>query len=281
MIYLCAFADEAADSLQGQIEALKRNGISYLELRTVNGKGVKDLTVEEAYEVQNTLKKNGIKVYSIGSPLGKVNIDVDFSEYLQTVRHICKLANVFETDKVRMFSFFNAFDEREKVIAYLKEMVAVAKEYGVELYHENEKDIYGDIAERVDDILQNVPGLKSIYDPSNYLFCGQAPEQTAYLQEKAGYFHVKDSILGTCQIVPAGYGDGKIDELIANIKGDKVMSVEPHLKVFAAYSQIDGTELKNKFHYATNTEAFDAAVSALKALLVQAGYEERNGAFIK
>ena len=281
MIYLSAFADEAADSLQGQIEALKRNGISYLEIRTVNGKGIKDLTIEEAVAVKNTLDENGIKVYSIGSPLGKVNIDVDFPEYLQTVRHICKLANLFETDKVRMFSFFHAFNEREKVIAYLKEMVAVAKEYGVELYHENEKDIYGDIAERVDDILQSVPGLKSIYDPSNYLFCGQAPEQTAYLQEKAGYFHVKDSILGTCQIVPAGYGDGKIDELIANIKGDKVLSIEPHLKVFTAYSQIDGTELKNKFQYATNTEAFDAAVSALKALLLKAGYEEKDGVFVK
>lgn len=281
MIYLSAFADEAADSLQGQIAALKRNGISYLEIRTVDGKGIKDLTLEEAVAVQNTLKENGIKVYSVGSPLGKVDIDVDFPEYLQTVRHVCKLANVFETDKVRVFSFFKAFEERDKVIAYLKEMVAVAKEYGVELYHENEKDIYGDIAERVNDILQNVPGLKSIYDPSNYLFCGQAPEQTAWLQEKADYFHVKDSLLGTCQIVPAGYGDGKIDELIANINGDKVLSVEPHLKVFAAYSQIDATELKHKFHYATNTEAFDAAVSALKALLVQAGYQEKNGAFIK
>lgn len=281
MIYLSAFADEAADSLQGQIAALKRNGISYLEIRTVDGKGIKDLTIEEAVAVQNTLKENGIKVYSVGSPLGKVDIDVDFPEYLQTVRYVCKLANVFETDKVRVFSFFKAFEERDKVIAYLKEMVAVAKKYGVELYHENEKDIYGDIAERVDDLLKNVPGLKSIYDPSNYLFCGQAPEQTAWLQEKADYFHVKDSLLGTCQIVPAGYGDGKIDELIANIKGDKVLSVEPHLKVFAAYSQIDGTELKHKFHYATNTEAFDAAVSALKALLVQAGYQEKNGAFIK
>ena len=88
MIYLSAFADEAADSLQGQIAALKRNEISYLEIRTVDGKGIKDLTLEEAVAVQNMLKENGIKVYSVGSPLGKVNIDVDFPEYLQTVRHV-------------------------------------------------------------------------------------------------------------------------------------------------------------------------------------------------
>ena len=281
MIYLSAFADEAADSLLEQIKALKKNNIPYLELRTVDGIGVKDLTVQKAKEVKRILDENEIKVYSIGSPLGKVDISVDIEEYMNVVRHICVLANIFETTRVRVFSFFNAFEQREKVITYLNKMVAVAKEYGVELYHENEKDIYGDIAERVEDVLTNVNGLKSIYDPSNYLFCGQAPEQTAWLQKKTDYFHIKDSILGTCQIVPAGYGDGKIDELVANITEDKVLSIEPHLKVFKAFSQIDSTEMKHKYYYESNAEAFDAAVAALKDLLKKAGYKEINGAFVK
>ena len=81
--------------------------------------------------------------------------------------------------------------------------------------------------------------------------------------------------------MPAGFGDGKIDELIANITGDKVLSIEPHLKVFKAFSQIDSTEMKHKYYYESNVEAFDAAVSALKALLKKAGYKEINGAFVK
>ncbi len=281
MIYLSAFADEAADSLQGQIEALNRNGISYLEIRTIDGKNVKDFTLEEARKYAKELKENGIKVFSIGSPLGKVDIDVDFSDYLQTVRRVCELANVFETKRVRVFSFYNSLTKREKVILYLNEMVKVAKEYGVELYHENEKEIYGDISKRVDDILQNVSGLKSVYDPSNYLFCSELPEQTEYLQKKADYFHIKDSIFGTSEIVPAGYGDGKIDEIIKNISGDKVLSLEPHLRVFNAYSQIDTTKLKHKFHYGSNAEAFDVAVTSIKTLLIRAGYIEKNGVFIK
>ena len=47
MIKLCAFADEADNSLLGQIEALKRNGISYIELRNLDGKNACDLTDEE------------------------------------------------------------------------------------------------------------------------------------------------------------------------------------------------------------------------------------------
>ena len=37
-IRLCAFSDEAADSIDGQIAALKRNEISLTELRSVDKK---------------------------------------------------------------------------------------------------------------------------------------------------------------------------------------------------------------------------------------------------
>lgn len=282
MIKLCAFADEAATTLQGQIDALQRNGIRYLELRNVNGKGVASITLQEAEEYARILKENGIEVYSIGSPIGKVDISVDFDRYLEDITHIFRLARIFGTDKIRMFSFYNAFDKRELVISYLCRMVEKAKEYGVELYHENEKDIYGDTADRVLDVLQNVPGLKSVYDPANYLQVGEKAEKTIdLLYAKADYFHIKDVISATNELVPAGYGDGKIDELIARIEGDIVLSVEPHLAVFDGYSQIDSTEMKHKFHFTSNQEAFDAAVAALKELLVRSGYKKNEWEYKK
>ena len=50
MIKLCAFADEAESSLVGQIAALKRNNIPYLELRSIAGKNVRDFSLDEARE---------------------------------------------------------------------------------------------------------------------------------------------------------------------------------------------------------------------------------------
>ena len=41
---LCAFADEASVSLDGQIEALKRNNISLLEIRGVDGENIKEIS---------------------------------------------------------------------------------------------------------------------------------------------------------------------------------------------------------------------------------------------
>jgi sugar phosphate isomerase/epimerase len=281
MIRLCAFSDEAGSSLEEQIFALKRNNISLMELRSIDKKNVADFTIEEAMAYQKKLEENNISVWSIGSPIGKVNINVDFEEYLKKVAHVCALAKVFKTDKIRMFSFFHAYEDEEKVYEYLRKMVEVATSYGVNLYHENEKDIFGDTAERVQKIMNNVNGLKYIYDPANYLQCDQQAELTLELfHSKTDYFHIKDVISSTGQLVPAGYGDGMILDLLKMIKDDKTLTLEPHLTVFDAYKAIDNTEMKHKFTYTSANEAFDAAVSALKALLIQAGYKEENGVFI-
>ena len=94
MIRLCAFADESSSSLLGQIEALKRNNLSLLEIRVVDGKNIFHVTEEEAEKIYSELEKNGIKVWSIGSPVGKVDIDIDFDEYLKNVEHLYKIANI-------------------------------------------------------------------------------------------------------------------------------------------------------------------------------------------
>ena len=282
MIKLCAFSDEAGSSLDEQIAALKRNIISLMELRSIDKKNVSDFTIEEARNYQNILENNGIFVWSIGSPLGKVSIDVDFEEYSKKITHVCELANIFKTDKIRMFSFFNAYENPQKVFEYLRKMVEIARKYGVSLYHENEKDIYGDTAERVEEIYQNVNGLKYIYDPANYIQCDQKAEITLpKFHKKTDYFHIKDVIYETGELVPAGYGDGDILKLIELIDEDKTLTLEPHLAVFDSFKSIDNTEMKHKFVYKNSNEAFDAAVIALKNLLKKAGYKEENGGFVK
>lgn len=284
MIRLSAFSDEAGNGLQEQIAALKRNGISLMEIRNVDGVNVQKMTTEQAEAIQAELEKNGISVWSVGSPMGKVKLTEEFSfeEYLNDVRHLCKLANIFKTDKIRMFSFLQAYDKSEQVIAYLNRMVEVAAEYGVELYHENEKKVYGDIVERVLELMNAVKGLKFVYDPANYLQCGEPSSKTlAALHHRTDYFHIKDVIFETGELVPAGYGDGAIDELVSMIKDDKVMTIEPHLAVFEGYAAIDDEKMKNKFHFSSNSEAFDAAIKAIKEVLKRAGYIEQNGGYVK
>lgn len=282
MIQLSAFSDEASSSLEGQISALKRNKISYTELRSIDGVNVKDFTIAYAKEVQKQFLDNGIDVWSIGSPIGKVDINVNFAEYLDVFKHVLELANVLHADKMRMFSFFNAYNEQDKVFEYLSKMVEIAKNYGVSLCHENEKEVFGDTADRVLLLMQNVDGLKFVYDPANFVQVGEKAERTLDLfHAKSEYFHIKDVIAKTEELVPAGYGDGNILELIKRIEKDTVLTLEPHLAVFAGYASIDNTVMKNKFEFKNNDEAFDFAVVSLKALLEKAGYRETEKGFIK
>ena len=283
MIRLCAFADEADKTVDGQIKALKKNNIDLIELRGLDGTNISKLTEDEARAYAKRFEEAGIKVWSIGSPLGKIKISDDLEEHKKLVRHVCRLAKIFGTDKIRMFSFRKAYDCPQTVMDILRDMVAIANEEGVVLYHENEKEIYGDTCERVLEIMDKVDGLKYIYDPANYLEVGEKADTTLdALHAKTDYFHIKDVIAESGTLVPAGCGDGKIDELIARIdlESDTVMTLEPHLKVFEGFTEIDGTEMKNKYNFATNEEAFDAAVNELKGLLSDAGYkydEEKRG----
>lgn len=264
---LCAFSDEADPTFGGQIAALRRNGISLMELRSAEGRNVRDFPVPLSKEYRKMLDGEGIAVWSVASPLGKEDIGLDFTAYLDTVKRVCETAQIFGTSRVRVFSFYHAYGERERVIDYLDHITETAHGFGVTLCHENEKEIYGDTETRVRDLLGHVAGLKSVYDPANFLQVGEPAERTLPLVKESEYFHIKDVIASTGELVPAGYGDGEIGRLLRLIRRDTVLSVEPHLRVFEGYSELDRTPLAGKFVYRSNGEAFDAAVLALKNLL--------------
>ena len=107
-VSLCAFADEASPSLDGQIAALKRNGVSFLEIRGVDGRNVSKLSEKEVREVALRLSDAGIRTFSVGSPIGKIRLDEDFEAHLDTFRHLCEYACILGASRMRIFSFYAA-----------------------------------------------------------------------------------------------------------------------------------------------------------------------------
>lgn len=280
MIRLCAFSDEAAADLAGQADALERNGIRMTELRSVGGKNVRDLSLREAKEIRAYLAGRGISVWSVGSPLGKIDLAAADEAYLDVAEHVCELAAALGTDKVRAFSFFHAYGEKNRVLDVCNAMAERARRWGVTLYHENEKEIYGDTAARVRELMEGLEGWKFVYDPANFLQVGERAEDTLPLAERCEYFHIKDVIAATGELVPAGYGDGAIDRLIGYAHGNKTLTLEPHLALFESFREIDGGELKHKFVYRSRSEAFDAAVGALRALLERQDYADNGEGYL-
>lgn len=271
-----AFADESDNNLSGQIWALKRNGYKYLEIRAVDGENFTDLTAEKAIEKAKLLKNSGIEVWSLGSPIGKVDINCDFNKYLELYRHTLELGNIFETEHIRLFSFFppkgeNPNDYTEQVIEKMAVMTEIAKEFGIIPCHENEKGIYGDTAERCLKLHKAIPDLKAVFDPANFVQCGQDTLNAwNMLSPYVEYMHVKDAV--GAKVVPAGMGDGNVLELLRMYKkqGGKVITIEPHLFDFVGLKSLEqeGDESAvGEMSFKTSEEAFDYAVKTLYGLV--------------
>ena len=175
---LSAFADEYGSAIDKQIEGLLENGVNGIEIRGVDGTNIADITLEKAKEVKAKFDKAGIKVTSIGSPIGKIKLADDFDAHLDKLRHVIKIAKILGTDRIRMFSFYMEEGAdyaacRAQVMEKLGKMLEIAKAENIILCHENEKGIYGDIAPRCLEILDSFPEIEGVFDTANFVQCGQ------------------------------------------------------------------------------------------------------------
>ena len=272
-----AFADEASGQMSGQIAAMRRNGLNGLEIRGVDGQNIADISARKAREVRAMLDDAGLSVWSMGSPIGKIAIDSEeFPAHLEKLRHVLELANVLGAKNVRMFSFYvpaeKTADCRGKVMDQVGQMVEAAAGSGIRLCHENEKGIYGDRAGRCLELLTAFPELDGVFDPANFIQCGQDTlEGWNMLKSRVKYLHIKDA-LENGKVVPAGKGIGHVKAILDDFRaaGGSAVSVEPHLSVFdglKGLEQAGGRTEIDPFSYTSSDEAFDAACNALKALL--------------
>ena len=271
-----AFSDEASPKLKNQIAALRRNGLSGMEIRNTDYGNVSGLTLSQAREIKEMLSDAGLSVWSAGSPIGKIGIDGDFKAHLDQFRHTLEVTDALGAKNIRMFSFYLPEEKdpslyKNQVMDYLGEFLRAAEGSGIDLCHENEKGIYGDIAPRCKEIFDTHPKMKCVFDPANFIQCGQETLSAwEMLKGHVKYMHVKDA-LASGQVVPAGCGVGNLSKIIAAFKemGGESLSIEPHLKIFEGLAQLEGGKRPavDDFAYPTADAAFDAACNALKALL--------------
>lgn len=273
---ISCFADEIAASLERQIEVLQELGIRYIELRSADGTNVSAFTPEYARTVKQKLDAAGIRVSAIGSPIGKINLEDDFRSHMKMLTAVERLADIFETPYIRMFSFYlpeNRTPEscRDGVLSRLEQMIAEAAKNRIILLHENEKAIYGDTAPRCLDLMKQFAGetFRCTFDFANFIECGQDTLEAYHmLQPYITYVHVKDCVQATREIVPAGQGDGKLPEIFtlldrSGYKG--FLSLEPHL---ANFSGLNSLEKDAAVRAENDTErAFHIAYRALMQLL--------------
>ncbi|HUW58607.1 MAG TPA: sugar phosphate isomerase/epimerase family protein [Planctomycetota bacterium] len=255
MIRFSAFADEIGPDLDEQLKTLASENVKFIELRGVWGKNVLDLTPDEVKRVKARMDGEGFQVSSIGSPIGKIRIDEDFDVHLDRFKHAVELAKTFGTRYIRLFSYYppeggDIRAHRAEVMRRMGEKVKVARGADVVCCHENEGRIYGEGPKECLELIREFdsPHLRNIFDPANYVVAGYHPFDDCWglLKDVTEYFHIKDTVMSTKEMVPAGEGDGQIPEVLADAvkRGfDGFCTLEPHLKKAGQFSGETGPKL--------------------------------------
>jgi sugar phosphate isomerase/epimerase len=174
-----------------------------------------------------------------------------------------------------MFSFFmpeaDCEKNRQAVIDRLGQLLEIARDTGIRLCHENEKGIYGATAQRCLDLHRALPELKGVFDPANFVQCGQETLSAwELLHPYVDYMHIKDA-LPSGLVVPAGKGHGNVAAIVAKYaaQGGKVLSLEPHLTKFVGLNNLEAEEVSEigALHFENGDEAFDYAANTLYGLV--------------
>lgn len=257
MLYLTGFADEAAADIDGQIKATKELGWENIESRNVNGKQIHDITDEEFDTVYGKLQDAGVKINCFGSAVAnwgkQINEPMDSS--LAEARRAIPRMQKLGTKLIRIMSFAvlkdrepddQMEDERFKRVRELHKMFTDA---GIEPVHENCMNYGGMGWAYTLKLIENVPGLKLVFDTGNPVFTDDRtkakpyPKQSAWefyskVKDHIAYVHIKDGIWDTenqrTNFTYPGEGQGDVRRIVKDLLANGYeggISIEPHLAV--------------------------------------------------
>lgn len=248
---LSGFGDEIDDDPEVQTAVLAALGARHLEVRAAWGVNIVEMGDDALDRLGGVLERRGFGVSAIASPIGKVDVELPVEHEVRRLERAVEAARRLGAPYIRIFSFYfegrSPETVRDAVLERVRALADVAERAGVTLLHENEKDIYGDVPERVLDVIESVGSerLRVAWDNANFVQCGVRPftDGWASLRPHLEYLQVKDAIAATGEVVPAGEGDGELRETIAALASDGYAgfaSLEPHLAEAGAMAGFSG-----------------------------------------
>jgi len=244
---LSGFGDEIDDDPRVQCAVLNALGASHIEVRSAWGTNVVDMDEARLDELGRVIEEHAMRVSAIASPIGKVPVGFPVTHEVGRLAAAIRAAHRLGTRYVRVFSFYpgagvDPDSVRDAVVAHFEALVELAAREDIVLLHENEKEIFGDIPRRINDIVSTLssPHLRVAWDPANFVQVGVRPYSEAYplLAPYLEYLQVKDALRADGSVVPAGLGDGEIVQTVRALRDSGYTgfaSLEPHLA--AAFSQ--------------------------------------------
>lgn len=173
---LTGFADEAAPDLATQIKATQELGWQYISARGIDGKNIHDLSDSEFDTARGQLEDAGIRIAEFGSLIGSwaKNIDSDFEVTLGEVERCIPRMQRLGTQIVRIMSYaqepWGEDQHEQERFRRLREITTRFTDAGLITAHENCMNWGGFSSAYTLRLIEEVPGLKLIFDTGNPVF---------------------------------------------------------------------------------------------------------------
>ncbi len=246
---LAIISDEISDDPERALDLAQEWGLTLVELRTLGGRHVVDLTPAEVAPVRRALARRGLAVECIAAPLYKTDLPApgslgaaeEIDRQLAMLAAALRVAGELGARLVRAFSFWRRpFTPRERaqVAAHLRRAAELAAAHGCLLALENEHSCVAATGAEAAALLAAVgsPYLKAIWDPGNAHVAGETayPHGYASLRGHIVNVHVKDAVRAAADGEPWRLlGEGEVDwrgHLAALVADgyDGPLTLEPH-----------------------------------------------------
>jgi sugar phosphate isomerase/epimerase len=236
MLRLAAITDEFAADLDVALDAMAAAGVSGVELRTVGGRNLIDLTDREVDRACAAVAARGMTIVSIASPLLKCVLpdapvldrraqrDVFGSSYTfadqpRLTDRVFAVANKMRVPVVRVFSYWRTTAPaacHDRIVRALRGLADRAREEGVMIGVENEHSCNVATGEESGQLLASLdhPALGLIWDPANALIAGEVPYPDGYRQlpiHRIVHVHAKDCLVNERGTVWGPIGEMGVD----------------------------------------------------------------------
>lgn len=251
---LTGFADEASRDLDKQIAATRELGWSCISARMVGGSNLHELPEAEFAGVADRLDEAGIHIPEFGSLIGNwgKKITGDFDVTLAEIDRAIPRMQRLGSKIVRVMSYAQepwGEDQYEaERFRRLREIVSRFEAAGLTAAHENCMNWGGFSAQHTLRLVEEVPGLKLVFDTGNPVFqldrskSEPFPWQDPFafwesVRDHVIHIHIKDCRYPETEGVEPVYtmpgeGEAKVAQILTDAKSrgyDGNIAIEPHV----------------------------------------------------
>lgn len=254
---LGVITDEISQDFAQALEFLRSYSLGQCELRELWGKNIMNASGEELGRTKKLLRKYGIRVSNLASPLFKYDLpgmpapasqrDVFRAQFTdhdteRLLRKAAELSHFFDTPLVRLFSYWQV-ERPEEAYSQVRDRLARAADFArsnaMILGLENEHTCNVGTGRELGRILKDVnsPHLRGIWDPGNAALLGEAPYPEGYdaVRRLFDHMHVKDLRKASeeWRWVPVGQGVADFPAVFGALRRDNyegTISLETHYR---------------------------------------------------